>query len=373
MQRRTLLQGLLLGLLPLSIEASPRARALQPRWISPRSDQQGRHWLTALDAQARPLWNLPLPGRAHGLATHPESGLLVAPARRPGRFLQVVDLASGRVLHTLESRADRHFFGHAVFSRDGRRLYTTENDFASGQGVIGVRDPDAGFAQIDELPSHGVGPHELALLSDGETLVIANGGIRTHPDTPRAMLNLDSMAPSLVYLNRHDGKLLEQVTLAPEWHQNSIRHLALDANDQICFGMQYQGSKQHRPPLVALHRLGRELQLCSAPDAIQQRMRNYCGSVLADPAGAWFAVSSPRGGLTTLWRGENGDYLGSLELVDGCGLAAGPESGELLLSSGQGKMLRFRPALDRSGESHAEEFFHPGSLDARWDNHMLTV
>jgi hypothetical protein len=56
--------------------------------------------------------------------------------------------------------------------------------------VIGVRDASAGYRHIGELPSHGIGPHDLALLSDERTLVVANGGIRTHPDRRREELNL---------------------------------------------------------------------------------------------------------------------------------------------------------------------------------------
>ena len=47
--------------------------------------------------------------------------------------------------------------------------------------MIGVRDAQDGYRQIGELPSDGIGPHEATLMPDGKTLVVANGGIRTHP------------------------------------------------------------------------------------------------------------------------------------------------------------------------------------------------
>jgi len=31
------------------------------------------------------------------------------------------------------------------------------------------------------LLAHGISPHDINLLGDGQTLVIANGGIVTHP------------------------------------------------------------------------------------------------------------------------------------------------------------------------------------------------
>src|SRR3546814_20493551 len=77
----------------------------------------------------------------------------------------------------------RHFYGHAVFDRAERLLYTTENDYEAGRGVIGVWDADAGYARAGELDAHGIGPHDLALGPDGRSLVIANGGLLTHPDS----------------------------------------------------------------------------------------------------------------------------------------------------------------------------------------------
>ena len=181
--------------------------------------------MTGVQTCALPIcqlsFDLPLPGRGHGLAVAPAQDQAVLVARRPGNFLLVLDLAGGRVAQRLEGQPDRHFYGHAVFSPDGRWLYTPENDFDAGRGVIGVRDVQQGYRRVAELPAHGIGPHDVKLLSDGHTLVVANGGILTHPDTGRTKLNLDSMRPSMVYLDARSGELLEQHALSGELHQNS--------------------------------------------------------------------------------------------------------------------------------------------------------
>ncbi|MGB0057672.1 MAG: DUF1513 domain-containing protein, partial [Methyloceanibacter sp.] len=96
------------------------------------------------------------------------------------------------------SKPDRHFFGHGVFSADGRLLHTTENDYKNAQGIIGVRDATDGYKQIGEFSARGMEPHDVALLADGRTMVIANGGIRTHPDSGADELNLpDSLHSSM--------------------------------------------------------------------------------------------------------------------------------------------------------------------------------
>jgi hypothetical protein len=78
----------------------------------------------------------------------------------------------------LHAGPDRHFYGHAAFSRDGRVLFTSENDIPRGRGVVAVRDADD-LRVLAEIPSFGVGPHELVALPDGHTLAIANGGLFT--------------------------------------------------------------------------------------------------------------------------------------------------------------------------------------------------
>lgn len=345
------------------LERGPRLQCL-----AARADGQGRYWVTGLDGHGEVCFDMPLPGRGHGLALAPAHDQAVVVARRPGNFLVVLDLVQGRLQQQLEGRPDRHFYGHAVYSPDGRWLYTPENDYGAGRGVIGVRDVRNGYRWVREIASHGIGPHDLALLSDGRTLVVANGGIRTHPDTGRAKLNLDRMRPSVAYVDLETGDLLERHELAQQWHRNSIRHLALGDADRVCLVMQYQGSRDDRPPLVGMHRRGEALRLCSAPAVVQRRMRNYCGSVVADPSGQFFAVSSPRGNLVTFWAGQDGRLVGHVELTDACGLAAGAMAGEFLLSSGRGLMMRYRLDGDRV------QPLSPAALrDARWDNHMLAV
>ncbi len=76
--------------------------------------------------------------------------------------------------------------------------------------MIGVRDATDGYKQIGEFPAHGLEPHDIALLADGRTMVIANGGIRTHPDRGDDELNLPEMQPSLVYVDIATGDLLEE-------------------------------------------------------------------------------------------------------------------------------------------------------------------
>ncbi len=160
---------------------------------------------------------------------------------------------------------DRHFYGHGLFSADGRLLYATENDWEGERGVLGIYDVAAGYVRIGEIDTGGIDPHEAFLMRDGRTIVVANGGIATHPDFDRVKLNLATMEPSLAYLDAATGDLIESVALPATLHQLSLRHMAEAADGSIWFGGQYEGAATDRVDLVGRHRRGATPELVAAP------------------------------------------------------------------------------------------------------------
>ena len=370
-ERRTALRllagGLAGSLLPALYRAEAAARGA-PLYLSARADAGGGYWVSGFAADGARVFDLPLQGRGHSFAVRPDGSTAVHFARRPGRFALVVDLVQGAIARTVATPDGRHFYGHGVFSRDGRLLYATENDFDGERGVIGVYDAERGYRRTGELPSHGIGPHEIALLSGGETFVVANGGIATHPDLPRVELNLPTMAPSLCFVDRRSGALRRELTLDPALHRLSIRHLAVGPDDTVAVAMQYEGPAHDRVPLVALQRGAGRLRLVGGPRAVLRAMKNYCGSVCFDPSGRTIAVSAPRGNLVTFWDVGTGGYLSSAHVSDGCGVAPGARSGEFLASSGLGGVVLIDA---RSGTTRPLAV--GGLATACWDNHMVAA
>ena len=123
-----------------------------------------------------------LPGRGHDIALRPGAANGSPLPAGPGNSASPCRRDGGAPIW-FAAKEGRHFFGHGVFSADGKLLYTTENDYASAKGIIGIRDATDGYRQIGEFSAGGVEPHDIALMADGRTLVIANGGIQTHPDS----------------------------------------------------------------------------------------------------------------------------------------------------------------------------------------------
>ena len=336
-------------------------------YLSAGASVDSRHHVAAFDESGRMAFAHALPARGHAVAVSPDGRTAVMCARRAGRFAIVVDLSTGTVVREIAAAGDRHFYGHAAFSADGSRLFATENAYTVGEGRIGLYDTADGFRRIGEWPSHGIGPHELRLMPDGRTLVVANGGILTHPDSGREKLNLDTMAPAVVFMDARDGSLIDRIAVPQALHQLSTRHLAVGGDGAIAVVMQYEGPETDQPPLIGLIDTPGRMRLVSAPEPIQLGMANYCGSVAFDSERRVFGVSSPRGGLFTFWH-LDGALLASVTVADGCGIAADGRAGGFVLSSGLGGLWRYHvPSQDLRQLSAVREPV------AQWDNHLTAV
>ncbi|WP_138935405.1 DUF1513 domain-containing protein [Roseovarius arcticus] len=352
--RRGFLAGLLAtGLAP----AATWADAGAPRWLSAAGLPDGGFALCGIGEDMGLRFRIPLPGRGHAAAAHPERPEAVAFARRPGTFAIVIDCAAGRQTAQMAAPTGRHFYGHGAFSLDGRWLYTTENDFEAARGVIGIWDAQHGYKRTGEFASGGTGPHEIRRMPGSDVLVVANGGIETHPASGRAKLNIAIMQPNLSYID--SGKVTETAALPPEMHRGSIRHIAVSQIGEVAFGMQWQGDEDG-PALVGLHRRGGAIRLCTAPDTHLRAMQGYIGSITFAAGQREVAVTSPRGGLVQMFDTGSAKYLRSDAMADACGVAAC--TGGLIVASGTGDLVRL-------GRDKAQ-VAHPGLM---WDNHLVSL
>jgi hypothetical protein len=291
---------------------------------------------------------------------------VVVMGRRPSEGFWVLDTAKGQVKHTIKAATDRHFYGHACYSSDGAQLYITENDTVSLEGKIGIYNAANGYQKTGEFDSHGIGPHELIMHLDGETLIVANGGIKTE-QASREELNLDSMQPSLVYLNRYTGKLLEQIT--PEHNQMSIRHLAIHNDGTVMIGVQFQGERHINVPLVLTHQRGdADFEPLTMPNDEWQRFHQYIASVAVDSERNLLCVTTPIGGCAAIYDLTTRQLIDSVPLPDcaGASVRVG-EQGGFIVSDGQGQITTLltpdRTAITTDSVTHKMSF----------DNHLQAL
>lgn len=339
----------------------------KPLIASAAQNREGGHCLVMLNTVGQEIWSHPLPARAHHVEAHPAQPVIAVIGRRPETFIDILDYQQQRLIKRVHAEAGQHFYGHAVFSSDGRFLLSAENDITTGNGMISVRDVYHDYKIIGQFHSGGIGPHELKMMSDRKTLLVANGGILTHPDQGRAKLNLDSMQPSLAYIDLASGRVIEQVYMPEELQQLSIRHFDINPKDRVAIGLQYQGDKRDDVPLVAFHSRGEALRLVRAPAAVNSAMKQYCGSVRFDKSGEFVAISSPRGNLITFWDQGKSQYIDKISSRDGCGIARTYQPGEFLISTGRGHCYRYN-LLRQEREKLSLTLNTP----IAWDNHLLS-
>lgn len=239
--------------------------------------------LAASPVSAAVVAEVELPGRPHALRRIGRGEILVV-ARRPGAWLLRWRPADGRVsLHWLND--DRRLCGHAVIGA-GRRLLTTEMDLEHERGLLVVRDLDTMRVRA-EWPTHGIDPHDLLPDADGSMLV-ANGGVPTRPETGRVKLDRSAMDSSLVRLSAVDGRLLGQWTL--EDARLSIRHLAWHRSGQVGIALQAEHDRaedRDAAPVVAQFD-GHHLTTLPASCGLA----GYAGDIVATEAG--YAVGATR-------------------------------------------------------------------------------
>jgi len=332
----------------------------QPLLLSARDDKYGRHYAVGYRLDGRQQFSTPVAQRCHDVVAHPGLPLALFVARRPGTQSYLLDLRDGQLLQTLDSPPDRHFYGHALFDQRGDWLYSTENDTSDpGRGVIGVYQLQGQRLQRQsELSSHGIGPHQLAWMPDGQTLVVANGGIRTEADS-RTPLNPQAMESSLVLLDR-SGTLLSKDQLAQQL--NSIRHLAVASDGSIVTAQQYQGALTDNAPLLAIKRPAQQLQPFAVAEAQRMTMQQYCASVAIHNELRLIALSAPRGNRLFIWNMDSGQLRLDEQLPDCAGVASTADG--FVASSG---VTGCRAYACRGANIERQALQLPAGL---WDNHL---
>lgn len=301
-----------------------------------RSDD-GSYGVATLTEHGDVVHRYNLPARGHDVVWSPDNRLMVVFARRPGTFAAVIGAGHEDAVSVFHTPEGRHFYGHGVFSNDGRLLYATENDYEMPRGVIGIYDVSGGFERIGELDSYGLGPHDLELLPDGRTLVVANGGLETHPDFYRTKLNIPTMSPNLSFIDMVNGDLSAQYRLPNDYHKVSIRHLTILKKDNIWFACQNEGDQSQMVPLVGRISLSSgDFSVVELPEEVLASLRGYVGSIAGNAITGQIAITSPRGHVAHVLEANSGNLVETRHLVDVCGVSS--LGGKFCFSTGNGTL-----------------------------------
>ncbi|HEY0954606.1 MAG TPA: DUF1513 domain-containing protein [Roseateles sp.] len=297
-------------------------------WRGPKAGDTHHAGVLAADWERGTLsirYQVPLPGRPHGLVAEAGGGLLVN-GLRPGAWLLRCD-GAGQVTQRLDvekESATVRLSGHVAMGADV--LYTTEIDYRNHQGRIGVRDR-ATLNKLDEWASGGIEPHQ-ALLDEAGHLLVANGGVRrTWSDQKIDLARMDS---SLARLDGRTGRTLGLWKLSDA--RLSQRHIAWSRPPQggrpwLGIAMQAEHSDpvaRATAPILAVFD-GENLSIPTRDND----GHGYAGDISAAYNGG-FALSSNKAGVAKLWHPGEPDKLSAIvEMEESYALAdwPGPQPG----------------------------------------------
>lgn len=325
----------------------------------------GDQFIGGVSLETGEIFGARVPMRAHGCAIDPtDSRRVIFFARRPGTQAFELRRDTLQVRTIFKTTAGQHLAGHGVFSEDGKLLFTPEHDYQRVRGVIAVRDTST-FKVLGEIDTRGIDPHEIVWSADRRSLLVANGGIMTHPRTFRRKLNIPTMDPSLCSIDAARGECTEQWRLQD--HLLSIRHLAIATDGRAAAGLQYEGDPLRAPGIVALYRPADGLQLLTAPAAERERFRGYVASITISETHDLIAAACPYGNGVACWSLASATYRGFI--------AAGETYGVSPLTDGA------VIASQRDGTAYAldenrlrSQFLKLGdAASIRWDDHWVSA
>ena len=318
-----------------SVSSSSAANSTpsQARFISGARRAEDDYVAVVLDEQANIVSMVSLPARAHGAASHAASHRACVFARRPGLYISAFDIRNPDDHRCIQPVHGRNFYGHGAFSGSGNTLFVTENDFDHARGVLGVYDASGGYRRVAEMGTDGIGPHDVVRVPGSELLVVANGGIKTHPDSGRDKLNIETMSPSLTIIDTRLGKVVGRAQVPHDLHQVSLRHLVCDAQGIVWFAGQYEGSDPTAPALAGSLSIRESMDSYRSgpssagmnwlllPMSLNARLAGYLSSVAL--VGDHVVFTSARGGVAFWVHRTTRRVEASMSVFDGSGVAAG--------------------------------------------------
>jgi hypothetical protein len=283
---------------------------------------------------------IPVPlALSHSALGHPKRRNRVLVIEKMGEGIAEVDLAGKKFVRRIESGKGRQFYGHGVFSADGKILLTSEIRVGSGAGLIQVRDYDT-MKVIGELPAYGDHPHDMRLMRDGAVLAVTVG----HADGLSSVHCIDLRTKQL--LKTIDGKSRDELLNHLAAHEDRIavcinaQLAAADVPHTQADGLHHVAeAAKFGPARLLLGGLAGEAFNAEFPPELFGAMRGQ-RQVCISPQRSVIGVSNNEGSIAAFWS-LDGKFLKSVSVApfQPLGIATTPGEGDFVVFLSNGTML----------------------------------
>lgn len=293
----------------------------------------------------------------HGVSVDPSRPHEAAVFEKKGPGACHVDLRERKLIRPIATAPNRQFYGHGAYSADGSLLYATESVLDDDyRGVLVVRDAKT-LAELGEVPTYGTSPHDCHLLSDGKTMLVANGGGRIG----------SGAMPSVTYVDLASEALLERVDLTEE--RFNAGHLGITTRgDLAVVSAPRDGLPNPHQQLgaVTLVPKGKPPMTLKRPQSVTERMLGEALSVCIYEPDGLVVATHPDGNMVSMWNLGDATLAGKLDdLVEPRGVTLTLDAEYFVVShrSGQSVALTLMPTRTRVpiAEGRVEPSFTSGS------------
>lgn len=313
----------------------------------------------AIDLTTRQVAQVAVDFKPHGYAQNPRSPERIWAFEKWGRGAAEIDFANGVVSKAFACPEDAQFFGHGLFSRDGKICFAVREDLTTGLGhCIGF--DTATYKEVLDIQATPGGLHECHLLADGTFLVASNGAPVIFKDG--VMLNTPmAERSSLVHVAPESGTVLDKKFIADD--DQIIGHFALSqAGAIIALSSQRRSSSSNHGAIYFGHLTQPVLRRVELPEALGAKLLGEMLSIAIDETRNLALVTNPGGSRVLFIDSRDGAYLGALEnkingVVFDESLAGFLGSGKelVLIKSLQDKVLP-QAVSDKAGADFAAAF-----------------
>jgi hypothetical protein len=226
---------------------------------------------------------------------------------------------SGRVF---EAKPGFLFYGHGLVSPDGKLLYCAEApDFKPGDsrdyqvGLVTVRDTTT-LEVVDEFPTYGNDPHDMALVDDGKTIAVVNGGNGT----------------CVSFVDRASQKLLEKYeTTLPDL---SFRHMAFNGLGDFAVNPLTINEAVQPYPLVG--KRGSDLRQTSGKIPAEKLQEQALSIAMHDHH---FCTTCYYGNSFTLWKLDSAKEIATIDFPGATGVCLTPDRNFYMVNSFSGNQV----------------------------------
>lgn len=162
---------------------------------------------------------IPAPCLGHEITVNPTLSNQVFATEKSGPTAYMADISKNTLIREVTLKENSVFYGHGIFSGDGKYLYATVMNYDDNAGYISMRDSST-LQEVKRLASFGSHPHQLRWVKKDKVIAVANA-FSPIITTNHSLLN---------YINIETGELVKS------FHTNvRSRHFTVTSDQETIF------------------------------------------------------------------------------------------------------------------------------------------